>query len=309
MKKNLTANISLRNCILPMILAIIIIIYIYTPPIIPISNIYLSTSLGQLTRIISWLSLSFLSFKMVKGILEGIMIDNEVLEFHGILKDYLKIALIYSVITIITLGLAFPLFLKKKYEYLVANTTYKGQPLQFRGCIKAMTIFISVIMCSIYAFLAIAMLDINIPFSFDLSGDAQFAIFYLLLISFVIISTAYLYHWYARFNYKDYKLGFKNHFTSYIPYLLLSFVGSILTLGLGSIFFSLWVKKIYIKDFEAKSEEQLITFSEEIDIFNDGFYILGQMLLIIITIGIYTPIAYQKILNRIIPKIAYTKES
>ncbi|MDC1106869.1 DUF898 family protein [Prolixibacteraceae bacterium] len=308
MKNNFTANISLKNCILPMILVIISISVTYTPFIASISNTYLSTFVAQIIRIIFWLCISFFSFRMFKGITNGIKINEEKLEFHGELKEFLKITLIYGVLNMITFGLALPLFMKKKYEYIVANISYKGQPFQFQGGIKAMIIFVFIILGSIYGFMAIIWFGIYIPFPFDLSGEVQEMIALLITVSLILITTTYLIHWYARIGYGNYKLGFKDHYSTYIPFMLLWLVVSSITLGLGSIFMGIWILKTYIRDLEARSDKHRITFSEDLDIFDDGFYIIGQMLVTIITLGIYTPMAYQRVLNRFLPKIYYTKE-
>jgi hypothetical protein len=73
---------------------------------------------------------------------------------------------------------------------------------------------------------------------------------------------------------------------------------------------AIWLYKYYINNLVAyKDEVEVVSFFEEFDILKDGGYLLGQMLLTLITLGIYSPWATNNIGKRLVSKTGYINNS
>ncbi|QZT37456.1 DUF898 domain-containing protein [Halosquirtibacter xylanolyticus] len=305
MKNYLSSNISLKGCIIPMIFMIIT----YATLIFTMNPQSSYVAYGFLSFIAFFASAISLSFCMRKGIINGLFIEEEPLKFDGSLGRYFLILIGYTLLSMITVGITIPLLIKKSQCFFIDNTTYKKEAFKFKGKIQAMVIFMIIYLAAFITISIIAGTQLkngNIPSG---SNFLPLVIVYPLILVLISFISAYLYNWYANIDYKNYNFHFRSSFSAYITPWLLTILGTVFSLGLVTPFLNIWIAKKYINDLEATNEESTVTFSEELDIKEDGIYLLGQTILTIFTIGIYLPIAQQKILNRIIPKIAYTKES
>ncbi|MDC1106870.1 DUF898 family protein [Prolixibacteraceae bacterium] len=305
MKNNLSANINLTKSLIPLIFVIIAYaMLIFTiVPTSPYKHLALPSFIGFFA------SLLIFSFMTTKGILNGISIENEPLKFNGSLWKFILIHIGYSLLSIITIGMATPVLIKKAHSFMVDNTTLKNESFQFKGKSRAMVIFMAIFIIAYIAIIIGITVSGLFPMQTTQSPLILFAVIYPILLLFICFTSAYIYHWYVNISYKGYNLHFKSTFYSYITPWVATIFGTIFSLGLASPFLNLWIAKKYINDLEATSQEKTITFSEEFQIKKDGFYLFGQTLLTIITLGIFMPFAYQNIYNRLIPKIAYTKEA
>ncbi|MGB0976055.1 MAG: hypothetical protein ACPGSG_03665 [Prolixibacteraceae bacterium] len=72
---------------------------------------------------------------------------------------------------------------------------------------------------------------------------------------------------------------------------------------------SIWIIKHYVSHLVAyKDDVEAVSFFEEYNIFKDGGYLLGQMLLTLITLGIYSPWAVNNSCKRLASKTGYIKQ-
>ena len=129
----------------------------------------------------------------------------------------------------------------------------------------------------------------------------------LLLMLFSLI--VYIIRWSIDINYKEYNITLNGNLGKDILYNLIAVTATIVSFGLLFPFMAIWINRYYIRHLVAyKDEVEVVTFFEEYNMLKDGKYLLGQMLLTIITLGIYSPWAINNSCKRLASKTGYIKQ-
>ncbi|MCT4673013.1 MAG: YjgN family protein [Prolixibacteraceae bacterium] len=300
MKKYFSFNINPRK-LLPLVLGILV---IYS--IINYLLLYNRLDQSEITVfgfVILMMILSLPLFYYTKKILiKGISIDNTPLNFKGKLLNYIINKIHLPFFSAVTFGIGFPYFQKEIISFYVNNTSINNQNLTFNASsirllkkgIKLLyipTIIILIIRCNNNR---IDLFIITLPFIYLLS-----------IFSLIVYSR----RWSINFGYKEYNIKLNSLFIDDLLYNLSFTIVSILSCGILLPFMSIWIIKHYVSHLVAyKNDVEAVSFFEEYNIFKDGGYLLGQMLLTLITLGIYSPWAINNSCKRLASKTGYIKQ-
>ena len=124
----------------------------------------------------------------------------------------------------------------------------------------------------------------------------------------IMIPYMYLmYKWMIDIKYKDYHIKWKTDFFESCGKILVEVLLIMITVGIYMPLAYLKLFKYFSERTIAEKADSSLQFGYELDSKNDFLFIWGQLLLTIITLGIYYPWAYAKIGKRILEKTYVTK--
>ena len=120
----------------------------------------------------------------------------------------------------------------------------------------------------------------------------------------IIVPYMYLiYKWRVDFKYKEYHIKWDTEFWPSIGKILLEVVLSIITCGIYLPLAYLRLYKYFTEKTKSNSiDNQSIQFGYDIDQKNDFLMIWGQLLITVVTLGIYYPWAVCKVSQRVLSK-------
>ena len=247
-----------------------------------------------------------LSYFIEKISIEGIEYKNKSLVFEGKFGQYIGIVLLGGFLSMITLGIYSPWFIKSIQKFFIDNSTYDSNNPEFRGTggnlfvILLLTLFLPIIIIS-------AVLGI---FTFinhtQLSG--LYKVIYQIFIFIIMIPYIYyVYKWCIDIKFKKYTIQWETKFWESCGKILVEVFLSIITIGIYSPLASLRLYKYFAEKTIATSEDGSKNFGYDIEPQSDFLFIWGQSLLALITLGIYYPWAFCKVRSRILSK-TYTQD-
>ncbi len=246
-----------------------------------------------------------LMFYIIKLLIEGVAFKDISIIFSGEFKVFAGKLLLGCFLSVITLGIYLPWFVKKIYSYFVEESSYNSNSLQFKGTGRKLFVIILLTLI-IPVFLLAFVLGI-------LSSNGTIpanSIPIILSFTYLIILPPYLYcvyKWMVNFDYKGYNISWETKFWNSIGKIFLEIFLSIITLG---IYFPMALIKLYeyfVSKTVAKSDEIKKGFGFDKDNLKDFLFFWGQILLTIITLGIYYPWLICNVGKRLINK-TYIKE-
>lgn len=238
------------------------------------------------------------SFHITRESVQAVSYNGEELRFEGTLGEYLKIALLGFVLSIISLGVYVPWFYKNITDFYTKSTSYKNVKFRFNG---------SALMLLLIIFIPSLILGVSNVFMALVIDSNPMMIWGYVLVMYLIISVMiYLeYRWFLNLSYDDskIKMAMLNPILGSL-YIFKEFVLSIFTLGLYIPAAIIHISRFYINRLEEIDEcnDVLAKFGTDLSIKEDFFYIFAQCLLCIITFGVYLPWTYANITRRIINK-------
>lgn len=255
---------------------------------------------------------------ILRIVLPKLSIGDKRFEFHGEVGTFVGMMFLGVFLTVITLGIYMPWFVKKLASYLCSETRFGGETPEFLGKPKKLLLIYLPFLLIMVAIIVVAVLVSMGSFlpSGELFGDygssgygfdADYArasgmpiaasIITFLLVLFLCIPFTYLiYRWYVNFSCGGATLSWKTSFWPSCFYILGQACLTIITLG---IYWPAATLKLYsyfaertVIEREGREEGRL-GFEGPI---GKGFGLLwGQALLCIITLGIYIPWGYSKV--------------
>lgn len=241
-----------------------------------------------------------ISFFLYKLSIENIEFENLNPDFKGNLSKFLGIVLKGIFFTIITIGIYLPWFVKDIYGFFINETSYQDSKFKFQASgtdLLVIIILAAIIPIVILAFLLNDYIEPGHKFSFPR---------YLanILETIVIAPFTFFYiRWIINLSYRNYKIKLNTDYMEGIGVVLLQTFLAALTFG---IYYPLAYLKIYqyfLQKTQIKSDTgENVNLGYELDATNDFLFIWGQTLLTIITIGIYAPWAYCKVMERVLGK-------
>lgn len=255
--------------------------------------------LGLLFLVVFFGSLA-ISFFLYKLSIEHIEFENIRPDFNGNLSKFLRIVLKGILFTIITIGIYLPWFIKDIYGFFIDKTSYQDSKFKFQAKgsdLLVIFILAALIPLGILAFLLKDFLEPGRTFSFsNYIGNILEAI--------VIAPFTFFYiRWIINLRYRDFEIKLDADYMEGIGVVLLQTFLAAITFG---IYYPLAYLKIYqyfLQKTQIKSNTgENVNLGYDLDAGNDFLYIWGQTLLSIITIGIYIPWAYCKVMQRVLGK-------
>ncbi len=256
------------------------------------------------TMIVTMVIQAIFVIKLARIWIGSISLQNESFSFKGSAQDYLLIIITGLLLSIVTFGIYIPWFLKRIMDYMTSQTAYRGKTLEFKSTGgKMFKYFILALILPLVAWVVAFALVINSAqlVSFDPAfAQILILVFAVYLSLFVVIAPfMYLYYkWCINLQWNDLTITWKTDFWPSSGFIAAQLVLTVITLG---IYWPAATIKCY-RYFSAKTivskggaETGRFEFSGTM---KQGFGLLwGQVLLSIITIGIYLPWAYASILQ------------
>jgi len=256
--------------------------------LIPISFLLMITIVSVIFYVITRLIIKNIAYKETNVV------------FSGSFVKYLGIILLGIFLSIITLGIYIPWFIRSIHRFLINNSSYESTPFNFLG--KGGKLLLIFLLSVIIPMIALG----TIMFKYMAINANQFSIekiVFQLIYMFILIPYTYLFHrWLVNVNYKNYRISWETSFWPSCGKIAKETLLAVITVG---IYYPLAVVRLY-KYFAdrttATAEGVRRSFGYDIEPLHDFLFIWGQILLSIITLGIYFPWANYKIGKRILSK-------
>jgi len=243
---------------------------------------------------------SVIFYVITRLIIKNIAYKETNVVFSGSFVKYLGIILLGIFLSIITLGIYIPWFIRSIHRFLINNSSYESTPFNFLG--KGGKLLLIFLLSVIIPMIALG----TIMFKYMAINANQFSIekiVFQLIYMFILIPYTYLFHrWLVNVNYKNYRISWETSFWPSCGKIAKETLLAVITVG---IYYPLAVVRLY-KYFAdrttATAEGVRRSFGYDIEPLHDFLFIWGQILLSIITLGIYFPWANYKIGKRILSK-------
>jgi uncharacterized membrane protein YjgN (DUF898 family) len=232
--------------------------------------------------------------------LESIEYKNNSVVFIGRFRKYIGIILLGTFLSIITLGIYMPWFIRNLIRFFLNNSTYNSENFSFKGTggklfvIFLLSIILPIIVASI-------IMGRYFPVNPNQSWSSQFIFQAVIMI--ILIPYMYLiYKWMVNVDYKSYNISWRTNFWKSCGKIAVEMILSMITLGIYGPLAMVRLYKYFIDKTEAAGSDRVLRFGYDIDQINDFLFLWGQILLTIISLTIYYPWAFSKIGNRLIGK-------
>jgi len=218
--------------------------------------------------------------------------------FH--LGKYLGIIISSLVLSIVTLGIYIPWFIKNMHRFFANGTSFNSHKFSFKGkggtlfLIMTLTIFIPFLLVGILLF---SILESQIDFQ-----SQNFLLVYQLIVMFSLVPNTYLIlKWMVDFRYKDYLIRWDTDFFPATGKIGLELVLAVITFG---IYFPLAYIRLYRYFLEHTKSNVVnglqIVMGYDGDQLSDFLFMWGQILLTVISLGFYYPWAFSRIIHRVL---------
>lgn len=203
-------------------------------------------------------------------------------------------------LSMITLLFYYPWYIKNITKYITEKTSLNSESFKFNGKGgKLLVIFLLALLLPVFVLFFVLRDNLVYILSYSIFILLFFRCLFLIII---IPYIYYAYKWMVDFEYKDYIIKWKTSFWDSCSLILIQVVLSFVTLGIYSPVAVLRVYKYFSERTFARNDEKTLHFGYEIEPWKDFLFIWGQLLLAIITLGIYFPWAYSKIGKRVLGK-------
>ncbi|HEY6913975.1 MAG TPA: DUF898 family protein, partial [Paludibacter sp.] len=231
--------------------------------------------------------------------------------FAGKFGQFLSVYIPGFLLSIITIGIYSPWFTANIINFFAKNSSHDSNSLEFKGkgsdlfLIMLFTLIIPVIILTfvigIFAFIA------GMRGSMQASEPNSLSNFYgvILVVAIFLMIIPYIYYaykWRVNFNFKSYNIQWETSFWSSAAKIALEILLSMITIGIYTPLAMLRLYSYFAERTIAKSETGSKKFGYDIEPGSDFLFIWGQLLLGLITLGIYYPWAFCKVSERIIGK-------
>lgn len=242
---------------------------------------------------VTMLSILILITPILRRIIGNIYLGENSLKYSGKIGEFVLFNIGNLLLCLITLGIYFPWYLTKLWRYLLGKTTYNGNTFTFNGKgLHLLGLLIATVLFPMILYsVAIAF------FAKGLNGNIAFIIVNQVVLIIIMVPYIYwIYKWMMNIGYKGYLIKWETQPIQAMVKLLKEILLTILTIG---IYYPVALTKLYryfIK-LTTVSQQDVKKYS-----FNANFNYLSvwkimwsQILLTIITLGIYGAWAYCKI--------------
>ncbi len=240
---------------------------------------------------------------ILRKLVQAIFFDNEQFHFQGSIGRFFGLNLLGIFLTGITLGIYGPWYLTRICRYLVGETSYKQQPLEFtgRGGRLFLIFLLTILLPMIPLVLVQTCLDPTASvYPLALNPFQTFMMQLLVLLIFYSFFAAYLYAIYRWFftnlHFRGKVLSWNSSFWPSVSLIWVQMLLSVLTLGI-------YLPAAYIKVYRYLSGHTEVQANQKQDArlgfrgqTGRGFGLLWvQMLLTAVTLGVYAPWAMAKV--------------
>jgi uncharacterized membrane protein YjgN (DUF898 family) len=213
--------------------------------------------------------------------------------FRGSIGKFLLKNLLGIFLSIITLGIYFPWYITKISRYLFEELSYSGTALGFKS--KGGKLFL-IMLATLVLPMAIIIAGVT-ALAMNMDEKSPIMMLVVILIYIIMIPFAYkMYQWYANgITWGKLSTHWNTYFFRSTVFILGQMLFSIVTVGIGFPAAVLFLYRYFVNRtvaLDGETEAGKFRFEGEIGY---GFLLLwGQILLSIVTLGIYIPWAFSK---------------
>lgn len=245
----------------------------------------------------------FVNFYLIKLQIQNTLYDGEAFVFTAKFKEYITLVLLGTFLSIITLGIYIPWFEANLLRFYAEKTTLKDTEFAFKG--KGGKLFVITLLSYILPLaLFFAIIGGFTLFSSNHQPSTIAIFFAILVMFFSIIALAYLANkWRIDIQYKNYHFTWKTDFFKASGKILLEVFLSIITFYIYAPLAMIHLYKYFTnRTVGENSEGALLQLGYDANQGKDFLYIWGQILLSLITVGIFYPWALCHITKRFYTK-------
>ncbi len=258
-----------------------------------------SSSMSGLLFLFLMFGAFIILFYIFKISIESVKFSDSQVRFDGKLGTYLGKILLGLFLSIITLGIYMAWFVRDLMSFTVNNSSVNDAYFEFKG--KGGKLFIIILLSVL-----LPMILVSVIMGKYLMTINQNFIYFLIYQGFVMIImipyTYLVYNWMVNVKYKDYQIKWQTEFGDSCLKILVEFLLIMLTFGIYIPLAYLKLFKYFAERTVAENDDKTLRFGYELDAKGDFLFIWGQILLTVITVGIYYPWAYAKIGKRVLEK-------
>ena len=249
--------------------------------------------------IIMMLGALIIPFFIMKISIESIKYSESQIHFEGKLGKYIGKILLGSIFTIITIGIYMAWFIKDLTRFMVNNSILNDTNFEFKG--KGVKLLIIILLSMFLPFILLTLImskHISI-----INQNFFYFVIYQSVFTIILIPYMYLiYNWMVNVKFKDYQIKWQTDFFASCLKILQEVIFSIITCGIYMPLAYVKLYKYFTERTIAETNDKTLQFGYELEAKDDFLFIWGQLLLTLVTVGIYYPWAYSKIGKRILSK-------
>jgi uncharacterized membrane protein YjgN (DUF898 family) len=240
---------------------------------------------------------------ILRRLISAVSLNSEPFRFNGSIGKFFGLNLLGIFLTGITAGIYGPWYITRICRYLIGETLYKEERLEFTG--KGGRLFVIMLLTIVLPLIPLVLVQARLSEPFLGSPMAMnpfqsFMLAALIQLIFWSFFSAYLYAVYRWFfthlRYREHASSWSTRFWPSVTMIWLQFLLSVVTLGI-------YFPAAYIKVYRYFAEHTKIdTENGQVGALGfqgrtgKGFGLMwGQILLTVITVGIYTPWALAKV--------------
>ncbi|MBB3186381.1 DUF898 family protein [Microbacter margulisiae] len=243
-----------------------------------------------------------LAFYILKLIVRHIGFKDNLVQCDYKFSGYLKVIIPGLIFSVITLGIYSPWFIRNMHRFFINNASYKDKKFSFHGQatdLLLIYIFAVIIPIFVVTLIGISLFGLHMRHLIPVSRIIYQIVMYIILIPYIYL----YYRWRVNIKYEEYHITWHTKWLPSMAKIALEMILSIITCGIYAPLAYLRVYRYFLMRTQSnKVENDYLQFGYDIQNGYDFLYLWGQILLTIVTAGIYYPWAFCKIMRRVLGK-------
>lgn len=239
------------------------------------------------------------SFYISTLIIKSVRFNHTQIEFDGKLATYFGKVILGYLLSVITIGIYMGAYIKNVTKYMIDSSSLNGSRFEFKG--RAGKLLLIIILSCIIPMVLLTIVMTNSL----LEGNPDPSLLAITNALSVIIMIPYIYliyNWMVDVKFKEYHIRWETSFINSCGKILLEILLILITLGIYMPLGYLKLYKYFIERTVAESRDKTLHFGYELEDKDDFIYIWKQLLLVMITLGIYYPWAIANVGKRVLGK-------
>ncbi len=238
------------------------------------------------------------AFYVVRATAGGLSLGEERFVPEYDFGRYMRMVVMGAFFCVVTFGIYFPWFLARVVRYFAANTSFRFNTLKFNG--KGVTLFSIIVLTMILPLFFIIFSRVIIfamaTFDVDVLWLAIVMLVFLLIMSFFVVLTL---KWFVDFSFGPKRITADIRLAPATFFVMGQIFMVMITVGFYGPMYMLRIYRYFISRLVLGDEIVEDKFGFTLNTWKDYFFVLGQALLTIITLGIYSAWAYARISTRL----------
>lgn len=233
------------------------------------------------------------AFPMFKILLNGIRFKDQNVACDVCFSNYFNTVLPGIFFSVFTFGIYLPWFYRNLTTLFCESSTLDSEEFKFEGSAGRLLLIMFVLF-----FIPIVLVSIFVVFIKGTPDKISMLPIRIGMIFMLIPYIYFVYKWFVDVTFKKYHIQWETDFFPSIFKLFVEILMSVVTVGIYLPMAWLRLYDYFSEQTFARSEEATLQFGFDYDAQKDFLYIWGQMLLTIVTLGIYYPWAIANVGKR-----------